>query len=1453
MMKRAMSILTPLLLVLLPVLHCLPAPVGEIDGTPSPGAPGSFLGPTLPTDAHSDVVEALGAMFTENRGQLGPAAGRFYIRGGRLSMAFGTGWVAYHLVDPGGTAPRMEALVRATFPGCRDVEPEGVGLLHQGTNFIIGDRPEGWVTDVGTYEQVWYRGVWEGVDLRYRFQEGALKYDIVLAPGADPATVRVRYEGFESMGLEGGTGALLIGTPAGTIRDSAPVALQGTDGGRPVPCRFLIEGGDILGFHVGPYDPALPLVIDPRIEYSTFLGGGGDDGGVNVHLDEAGDLYVTGNTTSPDFPASPGSYQFRKGAGTDMFAIKLTDNGTRRVYCTFVGGDGRDECRASYPDANGSLYLAGGSESDDFPTSANAYDSTNSGESDVVVAQLDASGRKLLYGTYIGGQSYERALGMDVDGRGCIYLTGYTKGPGLPTTPGAYQESFINNFDSFAIKINGSGRALDYCTYIASNWWDVGNDIHVDESGCAYLTGYCGEGFTTTPGAYLTPNRGDQDVFVIKLNPQGTDRLISARAGGSHDEAAYELLLDDEKNVYIAGTTKSQDMPTTPDAFQRTYGGGFRDGMVMKFNPALTTLLYASYLGGEEDDLLGQLHLMDPGTLFLLGHTMSADFPTTADGPDTTHDGMYDLFLSVVDLGSGTIEHSTFFGRQGTEQTLLTGEYLLVTAKAEVYFVGTTENDDFPTTPDAYQDTFNGVAGTTDGILVKYRPWIPPRWRSLPFLSTEEDVAFVYDFAGNVSDPDTPLAELNITSSSPYVNATEGLEVKFLFPDGVTRAQVPLTLSDGFNRVQALVNFTVQPVNDPPSHNITTDQNATEEVDLHIDLADNIWDIDNPKRDLSLIEDDPYTTVDGLTITVHFPEGVLDHDLELWISDGDLETRVVIHFDVEPVDDPPVIDPLDRIDVVEDEPYPLDLSGHVHDVDTPQSGLTLRVWDDNVTVDGLGLTIHFTEGGFPYVVTVEVFDGNTWDATELPINVIGVNDAPEIDPIPLQNLTEEVLGQVDLGPYIHDEDNEPGELSLQCGHPSTVYGLTIELYFESWRPPLVINFSVFDGIARTQGSFEVWIEAVNDPPVISVLRELRTNFDLTSPFDIAMDEGTERWYQIIAYDEDDEVLRYSLDSTWVGAAAFANGTMHLSSIDDVGLHECTLTVDDRHGGVDSITFEVEVLNVNQPPSVPHIRLPAPGSTFLEGEEVIFSVDVSDPDLVHGDVLTVTWESDMDGMLTQRTSDEDLLFITDSLSVGRHHILVTVTDGEEVRWTSFNITIRKRDDDDGGWASSLREPTFLGLVVVLLVLLLVAMALRMRERGRSGARPERWREMPIPPSEAHMADAGEGPVPEPATGDEDGTKVPTEGKGDATQGPEVDIEREVHEVTRALIHLPHGLPSSLWGLDKAELGRAIVEGEKRVAPDGTPLVRIGSEWYIDDRSDMARFLREWDKGPGEGSS
>jgi len=711
-------------------------------------------------DANRDrVLNAyanLPVAFVENRGQADRRV-RYFAQGSRYAFYLTRDEVALSF-EKGSDAPEPAAdgvaLALRFLGGNPKVVLEGEERAPGAINYLKGNDPTAWQTDLPRYTQVVYRELWPGVDLSLRQLDGSLKYEFRVRPGARPADIRLAYTGASGLTLDS-KGGLLIKTALGVLRDAPPVSYQEIAGARvPVDSRYVVnEVGSAqagYGFAVGAgYEPEYDLIIDPGLEYSTFLGGSSHEIAAGIKVDANGNAYVVGTTQSPDFPTTPGAFRRTGSAGNslDVFVSKVNPSGTALVYSTFIGGTNFDWGRAIAIDAAGNAYVTGQTQSSNFPTTAGAFDRTFNVDTcprcgidqyDAFALKLNAAGSGLVYSTFLGGFDIDDGLGIAVDGAGSAYVVGETGSLNFPTTPGAFDTSKNGAFDAFVTKLNAAGSALVYSTYLGGTAVEFASRVAVDAALNVYVMGSTSSAdFPTTPGAFDTTANGAFDVFVTKLNSAGSALIYSTYLGGTDFDSGGGLAIDSAGNAYVSGGTGSFDFPTTPGAFDTLPGGpNASDAFITKLNPTGSALVYSTVLGGTASEGASAIALDGSGNVWVTGGTSSADFPVIVGAVDSTFNGTADVFVSELSANGSTLLYSTYLGGTQSEN----GNDLALDSAGNVYITGHTYSLDFPTTAGAFDTVFNGDPSIFwgDGFVAKLgavsTPPAPPAVPSAPGL-----------------------------------------------------------------------------------------------------------------------------------------------------------------------------------------------------------------------------------------------------------------------------------------------------------------------------------------------------------------------------------------------------------------------------------------------------------------------------------------------------------------------------------------------------------------------------------------------------------------------------------------------------------------------------------------------------------------------------------------------
>ena len=578
-------------------------------------------------------------------------------------------------------------------------------------NYFIGNDPSKWRTNVPTYAKVKYEGVYPGVDLVYYGNQGRLEYDFVVAPGADPNSIQLKFRGAGKLRVDN-KGDLLLGAAGEEVRFQKPVVYQAANGKRkPVEGSYVMAAANSIGFRLGEYDHRQPLVIDPVLVYSTYLGGSGVFGNVGrgIAVDASGNAYVTGGTGSSNFPTA-NALQPTLAGRSNAFVTKINASGTALVYSTYLGGNLEDGGFGIAVDASGNAYVTGVTGSTNFPT-VNALQATLAGDFDAFVTKINATGSALVYSTYLGGNLGDVGSGIAVDASGNAYVTGVTGSTNFPTA-NALQSTLGGSQNAFVTKINASGSALVYSTYLGGSGsnGDVGFGIVVDASGNAYVTGGTSSRNFPTANALQSTLGGSSNAFVTKINASGSALVYSTYLGGGGVDHGYGIAVDASGNAYVSGFTSSTNFPTA-NALQSTLGGS-QNAFVTKINASGSALVYSTYLGGSAFDFGTDIAVDASGSVYVTGYSLSTNFPTS-NAPQPTLAGRSNAFVTKISASGTALVYSTYLGGSGSNGDF--GYGIAVDASGNAYVTGGTDSTDFPTA-NALQST---LAGPLDAFVAK--------------------------------------------------------------------------------------------------------------------------------------------------------------------------------------------------------------------------------------------------------------------------------------------------------------------------------------------------------------------------------------------------------------------------------------------------------------------------------------------------------------------------------------------------------------------------------------------------------------------------------------------------------------------------------------------------------------------------------------------------------------
>jgi hypothetical protein len=634
------------------------------------------------------------------------------------------------------------AVVRMRLVGAK-AKPEVIGMapLPGKSHYFIGKDPKRWHTNVAQYAKVMYQAVYPGIDLVYYGNQRQLEYDLVVAPGADPKKIKIAFLGVDKLEIDA-NGRLVLHTATGDLIQRKPIVYQEINGERKnLEGRYVLQGKQQVGFQVARYDTSRPLIIDPVLAYSTYLGGAGcppgvcsnDDAGFGIAVDSDGNTYLTGRTLG--FPTTEGAYDqvcgspsgsFGEGGcghiipssdcapctmvyNPDAFVAKLNASGTALIYSTYLGGGlpylgGNPEAGTSIAvDSTGNAYVTGQTRSADFPVTPGALRTTcgcGTYISDAFVTKLNPSGSALVYSTYLAGSSNDIGYGIALDEAGNAYVTGVTSSSDFPA-PNAAQAAYGGGNDAFVAKLNAAGTALLYSTFLGGSGDDAGRGIAVRGDGSASLTGTTTSGDFPLASAYQSVFGGRADAFVTTLSAAGSFSS-STYLGGSDNDYGYGIALDSAGDAYVAGSTASTSFPATTGAFTGAFAA--------KLGASGTSLLYSTNPGGGAGYGIA---VNGVGNAFVTG----------VNGNDA--------FVSQLTAdGSGQV-YTFALGGSGIDS----GNAIAVDGAGNAYVTGSTTSTDLPTTPGVVQPAYGG--GSSDVFVSKIAEASAVRFSAATYSAAE--------------------------------------------------------------------------------------------------------------------------------------------------------------------------------------------------------------------------------------------------------------------------------------------------------------------------------------------------------------------------------------------------------------------------------------------------------------------------------------------------------------------------------------------------------------------------------------------------------------------------------------------------------------------------------------------------------------------------------------------
>lgn len=711
--------------------------------------------------------------FEANAGQW-DARAKYVARGRGTTLVLTDDAMWSGLRDPSTSAV---ATVTMKLVGARPSAPVGEGELVTKSHFFLGNDPSRWRTNVPNFGQVRAKQWLPGVDVVWHEGLDGPEFDLDVAADVDAAAITLELEGARTLRVREDD-ALLIGTAAGVLVWEPPRVIQK---GRELHASYRLVGDGRVRFDLDGYERGVPILIDPSLVYSTYLGSAWDDytSYDAIAVDANGSAYVAGATNGFNFPTLNAFQPAQSGSSNEAFVAKLNPSGSALVYATYLGGSKEDRGYGIALDGSGSAYVTGYTESLNFPMASALQNTPGGGLGDVFVTKLTPAGSALVYSTYLGGGGLDSGSAIAVDGGGRAYVTGNTSG-NFPTVNAA-QASFGGGFaDAFVTRLDAAGSSLNYSTYLGGLGDDYGYGLTVDGGSSAYVAGSTSSSNFPTVSAYQASYGGSDDAFVTKVSPSGSSLWYSTYLGGPNGDYAYGVAVDGSGSAYVVGSTQSGGF-STPSAYQLASNGA-NEAFLTKLSSSGSSRVYATYLGGTGFDYGYGVAVDANGRAYVVGTTSSTNFPVL-NPYQSLKSGTSDAFVTEVDSLGASLVYSTYLGGGGTDY----GYAIALDANANAYITGVTPST-FPTTSGAFRtssagsnDAFIAKLGYFPLVLVPASANVPPKG-ARAFVATGGAGGYAYSLATNASggsiDPSTGAytagSNANVTD---VVRVTDALSV----------------------------------------------------------------------------------------------------------------------------------------------------------------------------------------------------------------------------------------------------------------------------------------------------------------------------------------------------------------------------------------------------------------------------------------------------------------------------------------------------------------------------------------------------------------------------------------------------------------------------------------------------------------------------------------------------
>jgi hypothetical protein len=668
--------------------------------------------------------------FTRNDGQFGEET-RFRAEAGGVTIFLCDNEVAYlfnrdtHELLEGDFAgageiphkfnrPRYKkefALLKARFIGANeDVQIVAEDLLPHYNNYFLGNDPAAWRTDVPNYSAITYRNIYSGIDLKYYGDGKSLKYDFIVHPGSDPSRIEIRYDGAEELSVSP-NGDLEAVTKFGPAYEKAPYIYQEINGVRhEISGRYEVKNNGSFGFALdSSYNPSYPLIIDPELVFSSYLGGESVDNCTCIAVDSDRCIYIAGGTNSFYMPVySAFQDEFQLGMW-DGFIAKFSPSGHSLIFCSYFGGSGNETIWDIDIDGNDNLCLTGQTGSHNFPI-LNAYlDHVINFSGMGFITKFVPAGNALIFSTYVGGSESDACYALDLDDQDNIYVAGYTASSDFPMVDPIFGV-FNNLSDGFVAKFTPDCLNLLFSTYIGGSDTDQIFDIKIDNFGGIHMAGSTYSQDLPLIRPPLPQYGVGSDGFAAKISPSTDSLDYSTYIGGIGTGDAFCIEADSNGNSYVAGWV-SYDIPLLNPFDSIRYG---YEAFILGFYSYGDSIIYGTYYGGSYAEIIYDIKISNNGNIYISGYSGSEDMPL-ANPYDDDLAGESDCFIAIVSNGGDSLIFGSYFGGSGYDE----GQGIDIDSAGNIYISGFTNSTDLPVVNPCFgsynngQDAFFAKFGTT--------------------------------------------------------------------------------------------------------------------------------------------------------------------------------------------------------------------------------------------------------------------------------------------------------------------------------------------------------------------------------------------------------------------------------------------------------------------------------------------------------------------------------------------------------------------------------------------------------------------------------------------------------------------------------------------------------------------------------------------------------------------